>query len=139
MDRKLSQTISDVGIGVSTWVADTAAHPVSQIALIVFCILWWVFGLPTNVLVAMLSILAITLTQMVLNRQKLRDDDDRYRDIAMHAKIDELLRTEEHASKELAGIEELEAEELVALKRRLARPRLPNADRSGKPKAVPKR
>ena len=139
MDRKLSQTISDVGISVSTWVADAAAHPFSQIALIVFCILWWVLGLPTNVLVAMLSILAITLTQMVLNRQKLRDENDRYRDIAMHAKIDELLRSEGQASKELAGIEELEAEELVALKRRLARPRFPSAGRSGKSKAVPKR
>ncbi len=128
MGRKLSQTISDVGHGVSTWVADTAAHPVSQIALIVFCVLWWVCGLPTNVLVATLSILAITLTQMVLNRQKLRDEYDRYRDIAMHAKLDELLRSEEHASKELAGIEEMEAEELVALKRRLAHSRFPSAD-----------
>lgn len=139
MDRKLSQTISDVGLSVSTWVADAAAHPVSQIALVLFCILWWVSGLPTSVLVAMLSILAITLTQMVLNRQKLRDDDDRNRDIAMHAKIDELLRSEEHANKELAGIEELEVEELVALKRRLARPRHPSANRSKKSKASPKR
>lgn len=135
MDRKLSQTISGVGHGVSTWVADAAAHPVSQIALIVFCVLWWVFGLPTNVLVAMLSILAITLTQMVLNRQKLRDEDDRYRDIALHAKIDELLRSEEHANKELAGIELLEEEALVALKRRLAQSRFPSADRSAQSKA----
>ena len=139
MDRKFSQTISDVGLEVSTWVADAAAHPVSQIAIVLFCILSWVSGLPTSVLVAMLSILAITLTQMVLNRQKLRDDDDRYRDIAMHAKIDELLRTEEHANKELAGIEELEAEELVALKRRLARPKRPSAERSKNAKASPKR
>ena len=139
MDRKFSRTASNVGLGISTWVADAAAHPVSQIALIVFCALWWLSGLPTNVLVAMLSILAITLTQMVLNRQKLRDEDDRYRDIAMHAKIDELLRSEEHASKELAGIEELEAEELVALKRRLAQSRFPSAARSKKSKAAPKR
>ena len=139
MDRKFSRTASNVGLGISTWVADAAAHPVSQIALIVFCALWWVSGLPTNVLVAMLSILAITLTQMVLNRQKLRDEDDRYRDVAMHAKIDELLRSEEHASKELAGIEELEAEELVALKQRLAQSRSPSAARSEKSKAAPKR
>lgn len=138
MDRKLLQTISDEGLGVSTWVANAAAHPLSQIALIVVCVLWWVFGLPTNVLVAMLSILAITLTQMVLNRQKLRDQNDRSRDIALHAKIDELLRAEGQASRELAGIEELEAEELVALKRRLAQSRSPSADRRKKSKAVPK-
>lgn len=137
MDRKLLQTIADEGLGVSTWVANAAAHPLSQIALIVVCVLWWVSGLPTNVLVAMLSILAITLTQMVLNRQKMRDENDRYRDIAMHAKIDELLRVEGQASRELAGIEELEAEELVALKRRLARSRSPSADRRKKSKAVP--
>jgi low affinity Fe/Cu permease len=124
MRSKLFQTISDVGDGISTWVADAAAHPFTQIAVIVLCAAWWVSGLPTNVLVATLSILAITLTQMVLNRQKLREKQDHYRDIAMHAKLDELLRSEEHASKELAGIEELEAEELVALKRRLARSRL---------------
>ncbi|GAA3901578.1 hypothetical protein GCM10022276_20410 [Sphingomonas limnosediminicola] len=60
---------------------------------------------------------------MVLNRQRLREEEARYRDIAMHAKLDELLRSEEHASKDLAGIEELEWEELAALKRRLAESR----------------
>jgi low affinity Fe/Cu permease len=48
----------------------------------------------------------------------------------MHAKLDELLRSEEHASKELAVIEELEAEELIALKLRLARSRLRGTGRS---------
>lgn len=129
MDRTLSQIIFDVGDRLSTRMADAAAHPVSQIGVIVFCVVWWVWGLPTNILVATLSILAITLTQMVLNRQKLREKDDHYRDIAMHAKLDELLRSEEHASKELAGIEELEAEELVALKRRLARSRMTTESR----------
>ena len=73
------------------------------------------FGAATDVLTATLSILAITLTQMVLNRQKLREEDDRRRDVAMHAKLDELWRAEKHASKELAGIEELETEEIAAL------------------------
>ena len=94
--------------------------------------------MPTDVLVATLSILAITLTQMVLNRQKLREENDRYRDIAMHAKLDELLRSQEHASKELAGIEELEAEELVALKRRLAQSRLPTGSRHNEADGEPR-
>ncbi len=38
----------------------------------------------------------------------------------MHAKLDELLRAEKLARKELAGIEELETEELAALKLKLA-------------------
>ena len=127
MGPKLSQAISDMGYRVSTWMADAAAHPLAQIGVLIFCVVWWISGLPTNVLVATLSILAITLTQMVLNRQKLRDEKDRYRDVAMHAKLDELLRSEEDASKELAGIEELEAEELAALKRRLAQSRAARA------------
>lgn len=127
MDGKRSHTLFDVGDRLSTWVADAAAHPLTQIGVISFCFIWWLLGLPTDVLVATLSILAITLSQMVLNRQRLRDEEDRYRDTAMHAKLDELLRSEEHASKELAGIEELEAEELAALKRRLAQTRATEA------------
>lgn len=109
---------------MSRWVADTAAHPFCQIGLVMFCIGWWALRLPTDVLTATLSILAITLTQMVLNRQRLREEDDRRRDVAMHAKLDGLLRAEKYARKELAGIEELEAEEIAALKLRLATPEL---------------
>jgi low affinity Fe/Cu permease len=38
----------------------------------------------------------------------------------MHAKLDELLHAEQFARKELAGIKNLEAEEIAALKRRFA-------------------
>jgi len=40
-----------------------------QIRVIAFCISWFVLKLDTNLLTAALSILAITLTQKVLNRQ----------------------------------------------------------------------
>lgn len=121
---RLARRISAAGHTLSRWVADAAAEPFCQAGVIVFCILWWASGLPTDVLTATLSILAITLTQMVLNRQKLREEDDRRRDVAMHAKLDELLRAERFARKELAGIEELEAEEIAALKLKLAAPNL---------------
>ena len=121
---RLARRISAAGHTLSRWVADAAAEPLCQAGVIVFCILWWASGLPTDVLTATLSILAITLTQMVLNRQKLREEDDRRRDVAMHAKLDELLRAERFARKELAGIEELEAEEIAALKLKLAAPNL---------------
>lgn len=120
--RHLARTISSVGHALSTRVADAAAQPLCQAAVIIFCIGWWGSGLPTDVLTATLSILAITLTQMVLNRQKLREEDDRRRDIAMHAKLDELLRAEQFARKELVGLEGLETEEIAELKLRLARP-----------------
>jgi low affinity Fe/Cu permease len=117
--RPISLIISEAGHTASGWVANAAAHPISQAFLLAFCAIWWVLGLPTDVLTAALSILAITLTQMVLNRQKLREDDADRRDVAMHAKLDELLRAEKFARKELAGIEDLEEEEILALKARL--------------------
>ena len=120
MRKQTNQRISDAGHSVSTWVANAAAQPLCQIGLIVFCLGWWALRLPTDVLTATLSILAITLTQMVLNHQRLREEDDHRRDMAMHAKLDGLLRAEKYARKELAGIEELEAEEIAALKLRLA-------------------
>jgi low affinity Fe/Cu permease len=118
--QQLTGSIAKYGGRVSAWVANAAAQPLTQAAVILFCIAWWSLGLPTDVLTASLSILAITLTQMVLNRQKAKDADDHHRDVAMHAKLDELLRAETYARKELAGIEELEAEEIAALKQRLS-------------------
>lgn len=123
MKQSFSDLISSLGHDLSSFVADAAAHPLSQAGVVVFCFAWWASGLPTDILTAILSIAAITLTQMVLNRQKLREEDDRRRDVAMHAKLDELLRAEQFARKELAGIENLEAGEIAALKLRVARSR----------------
>ena len=65
----------------------------------------------------MLSILAITLTQMVLNRQNEREAEARRRDVAMHAKLDELVIATTTARNEMAGIEEeLDEEEIAELK-----------------------
>lgn len=134
--RRFSSTISEAGRTLSGLVAEAAAQPLCQAGVIAFCIIWWSSGLPTDVLTATLSILAITLTQMVLNRQSLREDDDRRRDIAMHAKLDELLRAEKYARKELAGIEELESEELAALKRKLAEPAHSTSRLGGEPSTL---
>ena len=114
------RSVAAFGARISAWAANAAAQPLAQAALVLFCVIWWSVGLPTDVLTASLSILAITLTQMVLNRQRAKEADDHRRDVAMHAKLDELLRAETAARKELAGIEELETEEIDALKVRLA-------------------
>lgn len=106
----------EIGDAVSAWTADLFAHPAMQIGVILFCIAWFALGLKTDLLTAALSILAITLTQMVLNSQKERECDDFRRDVAMHAKIDELLIAMKGARDEMAGIEELDVADIVELK-----------------------
>lgn len=105
-----------LGCRVSAWVSDVFAHPVVQLGFIVLCIAWFVSGWPTDLLTAALSIMAITLTQMVLNRQNEREAEAHRRDVAMHAKLDELIIAVTHAHNELAGIEELPEEAIVELK-----------------------
>ena len=82
---------------------------------------WFVFAWRVDWLTAGLSILAITLTQMVLNRQHEREKEAHRRDVALHAKLDELLIASQRARDELAGIEELEEEEIEELREAGAR------------------
>ena len=105
-----------IGCHVSSWVSDIAANPIAQLGVVVICVAWFAAGLNTNVLTAVLSILAISLTQMVLNRQNEREAEAHRRDVAMHAKIDELVLATRHARNEMAGIEELDEEEIRHLK-----------------------
>ena len=106
-----------VGCQVSSWASDISAHPFAQIAFIVICALWFAIGFATDLLTAVLSIMAITLTQMVLNRQNEREADAHRRDVAMHAKLDELVLASRRARDEVAGIEdELEEEEIEELR-----------------------
>ena len=62
------------------------------------------------------AIVAITLTQMVLNRQQEREKEAHIRDVALHAKLDELVHASKRARDELAGVEELEEEQIEELK-----------------------
>ena len=105
-----------IGCQISSWVSDIAADPLAQIVVVVICALWFALGLATEVLTAILSILAITLTQMVLNRQNEREADAHRRDVAMHAKIDELVIAMKGARNEMAGIEELDEEDIEEMK-----------------------
>lgn len=105
-----------IGCAVSAFVSDLFANPFTQIGVILFCIAWFAIGLPTDLLTAALSILAITLTQMVLNRQNQRELDAHRRDVALHAKLDELIIAKRGARDAMAGIEELDEEDIVALR-----------------------
>ena len=110
--------INRIGCRMSATIADLAADPIAQIALLIFCIIWFAVGMPVEVLTAALSILAITLTQMVLNKQNEREVDAHRRDVALHAKLDELVLATSRARDEIAGIEDLEEEEIERLKKR---------------------
>jgi low affinity Fe/Cu permease len=104
------------GCWLSAAIAEFSAHPFAQVGLIAICGLWYVQGWGIGTLTAVLSVLAITLSQMVLNRQAVRETEAHRRDIALHAKLDELLLASREARNEMAGIEELEEEEIEALR-----------------------
>lgn len=105
-----------LGCYLSERVSDMAAHPYAQLGFVIFCVAWFLSGLDTNLLTAALSILAITLTQMVLNRQNEREAEAHRRDVAMHAKLDELVIASRRAHNEMAGIEDLPEDVIVELK-----------------------
>ena len=88
-----------------------------QLGVILFCIVWFLIGLRADLLTAALSILAITLTQMVLNGHYKREVDAHIRDVAMHAKLDELIKATERARNKMVGIEEgLEEDQIRELR-----------------------
>lgn len=105
-----------VGDRISDWTSKLFAHAYMQVGVIIFCVLWFAFGLRADLLTAALSILAITLTQMVLNGQYDREAEAHRRDVAMHAKLDELLISMKGARNEMAGIEELDEADIRDLK-----------------------
>jgi low affinity Fe/Cu permease len=105
-----------LGCRVSEWVADVAAHPYAQIGFIVVCVAWFAIGFNINILTAALSIMAITLTQMVLNNQNEREAEAHRRDVAMHAKLDELIAASRKARNDLVGVEDRDEDEIVQLK-----------------------
>jgi len=108
--------LEELGCRVSDWVADVAGHPFAQVGFILVCLAWFVVGWNVNILTAALSILAITLTQMVLSSQKERGIDARRRDVAMHAKLDELIAASIKARNDFVAVEERDEEEIVELK-----------------------
>lgn len=90
--------------------ADLAGNPFAIVAVLVFCIVWTALGYGVDTLTLALSVLAITLTQTVLNQQ-------RRHEAALHLKIDELVHGMAGARDELMGIEGKTEAELEELKR----------------------
>ncbi|MDP5277983.1 low affinity iron permease family protein [Sphingomonas sp. DG1-23] len=108
----IRQTLYVIGCRFSDAGANVAGHPMAQIALVVFCFAWFLLPLgqdATAVLTLVLSVLAITLTQMVLNQQKRHE-------VALHLKIDELIHAMKGARDEVMGVESKSEAELEALR-----------------------
>ena len=107
----LRESLYNLGCRISDFGANIAGHPLALILVIAFCCAWFLLPLgdaATAVLTLVLSVLAITLTQMVLNQQKRHE-------VALHLKIDELIHAMRGARDEVMGIEtksEAELEEL---------------------------
>lgn len=95
---------SDIG-------ANLAGHPIALIGVILFCAVFFLAlgDSATAALTLVLSVLAITLTQMVLNQQKRHE-------AALHLKIDELVHAMRGARDEVMGIENKSEDELEALR-----------------------
>lgn len=108
----MSKTLYNFGCKVSAWGANLAGHPFAILTVAAVCAGWFVIGgtAAENTLTLALSVLAITLTQMVLNQQRLSER-------ALHMKIDELVFAMKGARDEIAGIEGKTEEELEALRR----------------------
>jgi low affinity Fe/Cu permease len=111
-ETEMSKTLYNLGCKVSAWGANLAGHPFAIVTVAVVCAAWFVIGgtAAENTLTLALSVLAITLTQMVLNQQQLSER-------ALHMKIDELVFAMKGARDEIAGIEGKTEEELEALRR----------------------
>jgi len=114
--RPEQSRLERIGCWFSETVADFSGHPFAQVGLILACVVWLRAGLDVGILTAFLSIAAITLSQMVLNRQAVRETEAHRRDLALHAKLDELVLATREARDEIAGVEELEEGEIEALR-----------------------
>ncbi|MES2988008.1 MAG: low affinity iron permease family protein [Pseudomonadota bacterium] len=110
--RNLRQKLYNLGCRFSDRGANVAGHPLALIGVIVFCLAWFLLplgGSATAVLTLVLSVMAITLTQMVLNQQKRHET-------ALHMKIDELIHAMRGARDEVMGIEHKSEVELEKLR-----------------------
>jgi low affinity Fe/Cu permease len=110
--QTIRQRLYAIGCRFSDAGANIAGHPMAQIVLVVFCLAWFLLPLgnkTTAVLTLVLSVMAITLTQMVLNQQKRHE-------AALHLKIDELIHAMKGARDEVMGVETASEAELEALR-----------------------
>jgi len=84
-----------------------AAHPLAFFVVGVYVVLWPIFD-PGSFGWQSIAPVATWIMTLLIQRAETRDT------LAIHAKLDELLRTEQHARKELSRLDEQEPEEIAS-------------------------
>ena len=90
---------------LTTRLGEATGHPAAFAVVLIFAIFWLVFAYDSFNLSA-IATLAVWLMTLFIQRTTRRDT------LAIHAKLDELLRTGEGARGELARLDEREPEEI---------------------------
>jgi len=90
----------------TTYIGQAAAHPAAFAVVLIYALLWIIFDRRTFDYNAVAT-LAVWIMTLFIQRSSRRDT------LAIHAKLDELLRADENARSELATLDEKEPELIV--------------------------
>jgi low affinity Fe/Cu permease len=87
----------------TTHIGQAAGHPAAFVVVIVYALLWLAFS-PVTFEWNAVATLAVFMMTLFIQRANRRDN------LALHAKLDELLRVDREARSELAQLDEQEPE-----------------------------
>jgi low affinity Fe/Cu permease len=87
----------------TTHVGQAAGHPAAFVVVLVYAVLWLIFS-PATFDWSAVTTLAVFVMTLFIQRTNRRDN------LALHAKLDELLRVDNSARSELAQLDEQEPE-----------------------------
>jgi low affinity Fe/Cu permease len=87
----------------TTHLGQTAGHPAAFLVVIVYAVLWLIFS-PATFEWNAVATLAVFVMTLFIQRANRRDS------LALHAKLDELLRVDNDARSELTQLDEQEPE-----------------------------
>jgi low affinity Fe/Cu permease len=87
----------------TTHVGQAAGHPAAFLVVLVYAVLWLIFS-PATFGWSAVTTLAVFVMTLFIQRTNRRDN------LALHAKLDELLRADNSARSELAQLDEQEPE-----------------------------
>lgn len=102
-------TVHEHACAVSERVATLSGYPMAQAGFLAACVVWWAVGGDMLALTTVLSVVAITLSQMVLSSQ-------RREAAALKAQMAELVKAVPDARDELADADKLTEREITELR-----------------------